>query len=477
MTLASEAAADADRRGERTRGGPRTHRKFPVSNSTVGRASRRRTRRAARETMARLRIEEQRHPRGTPRHVFHPFPCGGAPVATRSRRDTYAGRSVAGCSWAPRRLLGVEDLLGERQRGSRCSADRCPRCSARFATAPQWDAWCGPSRTGTSSARCTICWVRCLAGVPRGWPTPAAPAVENILAAAETPRPAPPGGPDLPGEPPGPGAPPEQPRLLNLLTADSGGGEPADPPNGIAKPRAAAAPRAGQGVRPRGGSWPSGGSGTSRASFGPRASRVRPIVPARRGPPGFEARRPRVRFRQRPAPGRSRPTASGSGASVLSRCSSLFGGGGGASGAAPGVGGGVDACSGRCVSAAGSARPASVPWRRSRRGNTRRARARSASVGFPRDRARSRTPRGRPRTAAASATRARGDDLARGGRRQPRGGRRGKRGGVAAAAAAARARREIRGGGGGGKADAPSAGPKTSNLAPRPGVNEATRRG
>ena len=430
MTLASEAAADADLAAENERAANlEPIRKFSVSKirqqsdalRDVGPVEQRARRWQGfgsknNATLAELLVTFFTHFRAVEPLWRHGL------VAS-----TYAGRWVAGCSWAPGRYcLGVEDPFSAGDNVARAVQRRSPPkvlSAVRDGTlAVGRVVWAESDED--SSARCTICWVRtrchrrrCRS---RDGRRPAAPVRWRTFSApAETPREAPPAGPDLPGNPSGsdpresqPGAPqPAHRRRRRRGREPARLGVRADA--NLAQPPP---PRPNQGFGLAGGLGPSGGGGNLENIFGlagggggarlPGSASLRPRSTRAARLPG-SARRPRLAgsvLATVPRRARNSRTASASEASVLSSTvPSLFGGGGGAPGAAGG-GGGVDALFGQMHLGGGSRSPprSRIPWRRSRRGNTRRVRVRSASAEFLTDSARARTSPGRLRTAAAA---------------------------------------------------------------------------
>ena len=254
----------------------------------------------------------------------------------------------------------------------------------------------------------------------QGWPTlGGAGAVENILGAGGDAAGGATGGPrPPPGTPPGPGSPASlNPGLLNLLTGGvgAGAGNPLDPGSvpmqTFAQPPP---PRPNQGFGLAGGLGPSGGGGNLENIFGlagggggaPPGSASRPRSTRAARLPG-SARRPRlagsVRRRSRAGPATVARRRRRGRRSFLDRSLSFR------RRRRRARGGGRRRRRGRSVRTDASRRrgfrspPRSrIPWRRSRRGNTRRVRVRSASAAFLGDSARALTPPGRLRTAAAA---------------------------------------------------------------------------
>ena len=429
MTLASEAAADADLAAENERAANlEPIRKFSVSKirqqsdalrdfGPVEQRARRWQGFGSKNnaTLAELLVTFFTHFRAVEPLWRHGL------VAS-----TYAGRWVAGCSWAPGRYcLGVEDPFS--------AGDNVGRAVQRRSLPMVLSA----VRDGTLAVG-RVVWAESdedleralydLLGpdalppqeVPQqGWPTPAAPVRWRTFSApAETPREAPPAGPDLPGNPLRVRAPPRVSTRGSSTcspAASARGREPARP--GVradADLRAAAAPAPEPGFRTR------GGSGSERRRREPRehlrtrgrrrrrASRVRPVVPARRARRASRVRRgaraSRVQFRRRSRAGPAtvaRRRRRGR-RSFLDRSLS-FGGGGGAPGAAGG-GGGVDALFGQMHLGGGLSQPAPQPHSLAQIEARQHAQSQGTIGvgGISRDSARALTPPGRLRTAAAA---------------------------------------------------------------------------
>ena len=378
-------------------------------------------------------------------------------MATRSRGEHVRRTMGRRCSWAPGRYcLGVEDPFSAGDNVARAVQRRSlPSVLSAVATVPSpWGSVVWASRTRTRPWRLRSVGsgrVATAGGAAADGRRSAAPVRWRTFSApAETPREAPPAGPDLPRDPSGvrapqspqPGAPQPAHRRRRR------GREPLDPgsvpmrtfaqpppprPNqgfGLAGglgERRRREPREHLGLAGGGGGAPPGFGQSSPLDARARASRVR------RG-----ARASRVQFWRRSRAGPATVARRRRRRRRSFDRSPLFGGGGGAPGAAGGGGGGR-LCSGRCISAAGSRSPprSRIPWRRSRRGNTRRVRVRSAGgiSGTRRARGRRREDFDARRRAEGDASR--GADVVRGGGRRWRSRR------------STRSTRRHRGGGGG----------------------------
>ena len=498
MTLASEAAADADLAAENERAANlEPIRKFSVSKirqqsdalrdfGPVEQRARRWQGFGSKNnaTLAELLVTFFTHFRAVEPLWRHGL------VAS-----TYAGRWVAGCSWAPGRYcLGVEDPFSAGDNVARAVQRRSlPKVlsAVRDGTLAVGRVVWAESDEDLERALYDLLGPDALPPqeVPQqGWPTlGGAGAVENILGAGGDAAGGATGGPrPPPGTPPGPGSPRVSTRGSSTCSpAASARGPGTRSTRGPCRcrPSRSRRPRARTRVSDSRGVWVrAAAAGTSRTSSDSRrrrrrasgsASRPRSTRAARL--PG-SARRPRLAGSVSatvPRRARNSRTASASRASVLSRPFPLFSA---AEAARPGRRAAAAAwtlCSDRCISAAGFRSPprSRIPWRRSRRGNTRRVRVRSASAAFLGDSARALTPPGRLRTAAAAEA-----TLARR-RRRPR-----RRSAVAVeavdevdaaaiAAAAADAQGKFRGGGGAGKPTPRARGPKTL---PKPRVAPPT---
>ena len=509
MTLASEAAADADLAAENERAANlEPIRKFPVSKirqqsdalRDVGPVEQRARRWQGcgsknNATLAELLVTFFTHFRAVEPLWRHGL------VAS-----TYAGRWVAGCSWPPGRYcLGVEDPFSAGDNVARAVQRRSlPKVlsAVRDGTLAVGRVVWAESDEDLERALYDLLGPGALPPqeVPQqGWPTlGGGGAVENILggggdaAGGATGGPRPP-----PGTPPGPGASAGlNPGLLNLITGGlgAGGGNPLDPANGMMQTFAQPPhTRANQGFGLAGGLGPSGGSGNLESIFGPANGggggggggggappgfgQSSPLD-ARGAPPGFGAApAPRgFSFGNGPAPGPQQTHGVGvGGIGPFSTVPSLFGGGGGAPGAAPGVGGGVDALFGQMRLGGGLSQPAPQPHSLAQIEARQHAQSQGAigvggfsqgSGAFP-DAAGKTPDGGGVGGDARAATTSPAEEGSGGGR----GGRRGRRGGDRGGGGGGRAQGKFRGGGGGGKADAPSAGPKTL---PKPRVAPPT---
>ena len=387
MTLASEAAADADLAAENERAANlEPIRKFSVSKirqqsdalrdfGPVEQRARRWQGFGSKNnaTLAELLVTFFTHFRAVEPLWRHGL------VAS-----TYAGRWVAGCSWAPGRYcLGVEDPFSAGDNVARAVQRRSlPKVlsAVRDGTLAVGRVVWAESDEDLERALYDLLGPDALPPqeVPQqGWPTlGGAGAVENILGAGGDAAGGATGGPrPPPGTPPGPGSPASlNPGLLNLLTGGvgAGAGNPLDPGSvpmqTFAQPPP---PRPNQGFGLAGGLGPSGGGGNLENIFGlagggggapPGFGQSSPLD-ARGAPPGFGAApAPRgFSFGDGPAPGPQQSHGVGvAGVGPFSTVPSLFGGGGGAPGAAGG-GGGVDALFGQMHLGGGLSQPAPQP--------------------------------------------------------------------------------------------------------------------
>ena len=498
MTLASEAAADADLAAENERAANlEPIRKFSVSKirqqsdalRDVGPVEQRARRWQGfgsknNATLAELLVTFFTHFRAVEPLWRHGL------VAS-----TYAGRWVAGCSWAPGRYcLGVEDPFSAGDNVARAVQRRSlPKVlsAVRDGTLAVGRVVWAESDEDLERALYDLLGPDALPPqeVPQqGWPTlGGAGAVENILGAGGDAAGGATGGPrPPPGTPPGPGSPASlNPGLLNLLTGGvaAGAGNPLDPGSGpmqtFAQPPP---PRPNQGFGLAGGLGPSGGRGNLENIFGlaggggapPGFGQSSPLD-ARGAPPGFGAApAPRgFSFGDGPAPGPQQSHGVGvAGVGPFSTVPSLFGGGGSAPGAAGG-GGSVDALFGQMHLGGGLSQPAPQPHSLAQIEARQHAQSQgtigvggiSQGLGARADAAGTTSDGGGGGDARAAPTSS-AEEVGGGGR----GGRRGRRGGDRGGGGG-RAQGKFRGGGGAGKADAPSAGPKTL---PKPRVAPPT---